>query len=462
MRFQSHLLVCLVVGTASIFGASAVAVRRDSMPPAPGEDLMTILSHGAKDVSLGDPRLSSTLGSIVSNLTAIDPSTSSKDISLQTTQHKLDAIFAKGPWDVITAANAITAAGLIPTDILSLLNGYLNSSLNSAHNVNPAPPNLNIYPRKAAGDAPYSVAENDLRSAIHIPSSFSYGKNGKKPLILVPGTACPAGTTFSFNFARFSAAAPNADVVWINIPRASLNDAQLNAEYVAYAIHYIAGLSSSHVAALGWSQGNLNIQWALKYWPSTRAVVDDFIAMSPDFHGTVVRDLACPLLGTLACTPSLWQQGWDTEFIQTIRKDAGNSAYVPTTTIYSTFDEIVEPMSGPNASAILDSSRGVNVTNNHLQTICPFKTAGGVYTHEGVLYNPLAWQLAADAFNHDGPGQIERLDLDSVCAQALAPGLGVADVLGTHGVLLVAAANLLAYMPKTSKEPNIVGYAMGL
>jgi hypothetical protein len=63
------------------------------------------------------------------------------------------------------------------------------------------------------------------------------------------------------------------------------------------------------------------------------------------------------------CTPSLWQQGWDTEYIRTLRCDSGDSAYVPTTTVYSTFDEIVQPMSGPNASAILGDMCRVGVTN---------------------------------------------------------------------------------------------------
>ncbi|KAL4889261.1 hypothetical protein BDV59DRAFT_205387 [Aspergillus ambiguus] len=458
MRLLFPIPAYLAVGALWISRACAAAIPRDSTSPV---DLLSILSNSANDPSLGDANLSSALSFIVSNLTDADSSRSPADLSVQSTLKKIDATFAKRPRDIISAAKAITAAGLIPPDILALLNGYQNQGLNSIHNKNPAPSGLNIYPTKATGDAPYSIPEDDLRAAIHIPSSFSYGRNGKKPLILVPGTACPAGTTFHFNFAKFASTVPNADVVWINIPGASLNDAQINAEYAAYAINYISALSNSHVAALGWSQGNLNIQWALKYWPSTRGVLDDFIAMSPDFHGTIVRDVACPLLGTLICTPSLWQQGWSTEFVHTIRRDGGDSAYVPTTTIYSTFDEIVEPMSGPHASALLGDSRGVGVTNNHIQTICPLKAAGGIYTHEGLLYNPLAWKLAADAFNNPGPGQIQRLDLDSVCAEALAPPLDLSDVVGTHGVLLVAVAELLAYLPKTTKEPLIAGYASG-
>lgn len=459
MRSTFLFTLCLGRNALSISGEFSAAVRRSEPSPASGADLITILSNGASVASRDDERYSSAAASIVSSLTENRGVISPEAESVQSMWGKMQAAFVAKYSDLFSAARAIAASGLVPSDILSFLNDYLKSDLNSVHNDNPPLTNADIYPSKAIGDAPFSVPEEDLRAAIHIPSAFSYGKNGKKPLILVPGTAIPAGTTFYFNFAHFANAAPHADIVWVNIPRASLSDAQVNAEYVAYVINYISSISQSNVATLGWSQGSLNVQWALKYWPSTRLVVDDFIAVSPDFHGTVVRELACPLLEALICTPSLWQQGWKTEFIHTIRNHGGDSAYVPTTTIYSSFDEIVQPMSGKHASAIMLDSRNVGVTNNHIQEICPKKPAGGLYTHEGLLYNPLAWKLAADAFNNDGPGQVARIDTHAVCSELVAPQLGPKEMLGTHGILLVAVAELLSYLPKTTGEPEIVGYA---
>lgn len=353
----------------------------------------------------------------------------------------------------------LLTGGVIPLNLVSLLDGYADLRLNSPHNKNPDPPR-SLYPSEAP-DAPYSVPEATLRAAIHIPDSFSYGKNGKKPVVMVPGTGAPSGSTYHFTFGRLGDdALPSADPVWLNIPGLTLGDAQKNAEYVAYAIHYISAVSAdSHVAAISWSQGGLDTQWALKYWPSTRDLVDDFIPMSPDFHGTAIREVLCPLLNPLVCDPSIWQQGWDTEFIHTLRADDGDSAYVPTTSVYSTFDEIVEPQSGPDASAILADSRGVGVSNNHLQSLCPGQVAGGVYTHEGVLYNAVAWALAVDALSHDGPGDPKRIDLDRVCALPVAPQLRVDDVLGTEGILLIALVNFLTYLPKVPGEPPIAAYA---
>jgi hypothetical protein len=117
-------------------------------------------------------------------------------------------------------------------------------------------------------------------------------------------------------------------------------------------------------------------------------------------------------------------------------------------------------MSGANASAILDDAHGVGVSNNHLQTVCALQPGGGVYLHEGTLYNPLTWALAADALRHKGPGDIRRIDTEKVCAGLIAPQLGAGDLLGSEGLLLIAVAEILAYSPKAFEEPVIASYAV--
>lgn len=104
-------------------------------------------------------------------------------------------------------------------------------------------------------------------------------------------------------------------------------------------------------------------------------------------------------------------------------------------------------MSGPNASALLGDARGVGVTSVHLQTVCAGQPAGGFYTHEGVLYNPLAWAVAIDAIKHDGPASLSRLNLARVCGQTLTPELELQDLFGTEGLMLIAAAELVFYRP---------------
>ncbi|KAJ5677346.1 uncharacterized protein N7477_002979 [Penicillium maclennaniae] len=423
-----------LISVGLIYGAIPLARVLAQTSPVAGISLLNTLSN------LANEHESSVLSDLVSNLQQIGsiPPPNTPEEALLALQH----------------SSGLSTGFSSVVDIAQ--DGYTDSELNSLDNRNPNP-NDEIYP-KSKDDAPYSLSEATLRSAIYMPESFGCGRNGKTPVILIPGTAIPSGTTWYYSFSKLGNST-NADVVWVNMPRASLNDAQVNAEYVAYAINYISSLCSKPTALISWSQGGLNTQWALKYWPSTRPALQDFIAMSPDFHGTVVEAAICPALTYVACTPSILQQAWTSQLIQTLRSSSGDSAYVPTTIIYSSFDEIVEPMSGPNASAILSDARNVGVTHAHLQRICPTSPQGGFYTHEGVLYNPLAWALAIDAITHPGPGSLTRLDLKQVCGMALAPELDLTDLLGTEGLLLIAAAELGTYEPQAAREPAIAGYA---
>jgi hypothetical protein len=46
--------------------------------------------------------------------------------------------------------------------------------------------------------------------------------------------------------------------------------------------------NNQNVSVITWSQVSLNMQWAMKYWPSTRAVVSNFVPVSPDLKGSTV------------------------------------------------------------------------------------------------------------------------------------------------------------------------------
>jgi pimeloyl-ACP methyl ester carboxylesterase len=322
---------------------------------------------------------------------------------------------------------------------------------------NPDPP-ISVYP-KASCDAPYSVPEDELRAAIYIPDTFTYGE--KTPVILLPGTGTMGYTSFAGNFIPLLTQSDWADPVWVNVPGKLLEDVQVNAEYAAYALNYIAALTGGNVTVLGWSQGNIDAQWAFKYWPSTRRVTSDHVAISADYRGTVLFDVVEPL--GLLNTPSTVQQGSDTDLIGTLRSNGGDSGYVPTTSIYSGFfDEVVQPMTGTEASAYLLDARNVGVTNAEVQKVCPGQPAGTLYTHEGVLYNPLAFALAKDAITHDGPGDISRLDLASVCSTYLTPGLGLDEFLVTENSILMGGLAMLLYQPKPFEEPLIKAYTAEL
>ncbi|KAJ5787361.1 hypothetical protein N7457_002351 [Penicillium paradoxum] len=406
-----------------------------------GKDISQDLTHletKISDITTGKIKPISTIEEGLSTLSLI-PNHTNKTIL----QHAIDTV----------------SLGLVPTNIIDILNGITNQKINSITNNNPKDPNPPIHPTKSPNDAPYDIPEATLRSAIYIPPTFSYGQKDKIPVLLVPGTADPAGSTYYFNYAKLFTANPHTDPVWVNVPGNSLGDIQTNAEYVAYAINYISTLSRRSIGVLTWSQGSLDVQWALKYWPSTRGAVSDFMAVSADFHGTLVGTL-CGLAEWL-CAPSVRQQGYASRFIRALRGSGGDSAFVPTTSVYSGVDVVVEPQSGWWASAALGDGRGVGVSNVQVQVACAGRAAGGSYSHSAMLVNPLAYALFVDALAHDGPGRLERTDLDAVCGGLLAPGLDLEDFLGMEAVSnVVGTLDVLLYGFNGSGEPPLRDYAL--
>jgi len=367
--------------------------------------------------------------------------------------------------DFYVAVATQVANGLILDGTLkTVLTGGLTVGENSADNTNPPPP-TSIFPKKDQSDAPYTLAEEELRKAIFLPSGFSYG--AKSPVLFVQGTGGYAGTTYASNLRKLLTDKPYADPVWVNIPNAMLSDAQTSAEYVAYAIHYLSAVSqnSEKISVISWSQGAPVTQWALKYWPSTRRVVKNFFPISADFKGTTLANVLClspdSQVGQPLCAPSVVQQEATSKFIAALQRDDGGSAYVPTTSFYSSlYDEVVQPQSGTGASGFLGDVRGVGVANVEVQTVCAGQLAGSVFGHAEVLFNPLTHALIVDALTHDGPGNPERIDLKSVCSLYAADGLDLDDAIATIGLIPVAGLLILASSERTATEPPLRAYAL--
>ena len=331
-------------------------------------------------------------------------------------------------------------------------------NINNHENRNPDPP-VSIYPSLLPGDAVYSLREEDLRSAIFMPTDFKFGNNGKTPVILVPGTGSYGGEAFEHNFAKLLKNSSFADPVWLNVPGRMCDASTKNAEHVAYAINYIATKSNRPVTVIAWSQGNLSTQWSLKYWPSTRKQVNNFICLSADFRGTINAWGLCPVPGTVPGTPAVWAQTRNSKFIATLRSNGGDSAYVPTTSIYSQTDEVVQPQFGSLASALMKDERQVGVMNCEVQVHGRFMPAGLAYSHEGIMYHPLAWALTEDAIINGGPGKLDRLNLRSICMHRKAPGLSLLDATQTQALSAWCLKSILTFTPKPWREPELPLFA---
>lgn len=319
-----------------------------------------------------------------------------------------------------------------------------SAGINSYTNENPAPPKQ-IYPHATTQDPRFTVSETDLRAAIYIPSTFD-ASDASNPTLLVPGTGSWGGIDYNGNIAKVLANGSIAQAVWLNVPFALLQDIQINSEYVTYATNYLNAITGKKVNVIAWSQGNLAVQWTLKYFPSTRQTTRQFIAISPDFHGTVLAKLLDLGAGLIPQAASVLQQEYTSRFVAKLRQTDGDSAYVPTTTFYSIYDEVVQPQFDPIASAFINDVRGVGVINNQIQQVCKHTPAGSIGNHESLLYNKLVVSLILETLQRGRPVNPSEIDLKSACSQAVYPGLDLIDIVQTEATVPLFIINDLEFV----------------
>ncbi|KAK7186812.1 Lipase B [Paraphaeosphaeria sporulosa] len=263
-------------------------------------------------------------------------------------------------------------ARYVQTSINYTLNGEGSQGINSFTNINSAPPRT-IYPRAEQMDAKFSVSELALRSAIFIPSTFQ-AANAPSPVLLVPGTATMGGVNFDGNFAKILQADPSNG-----------------------------------------QPGNLDTQWALKYFPSTRVSVKQLISISPDFHGTILANLIdIPTdVGQSRCRRRYYNRSMT---VATWRNFARTAETRPTSQLRPStfFDNIVQP------------------------------------------------QQALEALRKARAVPASEIDFATVCQQAVYPWLELTDVLETEPLIPLAAINILEYVGAAKgslEEPSLRSYA---
>ena len=315
-----------------------------------------------------------------------------------------------------------------------------------------------------AGASPYapldrpgprlSVPVPTLKAALHCSGDLRHATVA--PVLLSPGTSATPEQNFSWNYERAFTAQkrPWCDVT---MPAHTLNDIQVAGEYLVYAIRTMHATSGRRIAILGHSQGGMSMRWALRFWPDTRAMVDDVIGMAPTNHGTSAGG-SC----SSSCPPANWQQDAGSLFIKALNSGTETFAGISYTNVFTHTDEEVKPSdSAATASSALHTGKG-RITNVATQDLCPADT----YEHNLMgTVDPVVYGLALDALTHPGPAVPSRVPT-SVCTEVYQPGIDPANPQNYLQPAMLAPAFVSILVPgynvsgadEVSKEPALKCY----
>ncbi len=293
---------------------------------------------------------------------------------------------------------------------------------------------------------PLSVPTATLQAALSCDGSL--GGSAREPILLVPGTTLNPQSDFSWNWER-ALKAMDWPYCTIDLPGNAMGDIQTAGEYVVYAIRTMHSAYGGKIDVVGHSQGGMVPRWALRFWPDTRAMVDDLVGLSPSNHGTLDADAIC----LLTCAPAIWQQRSDAAFIAALNSDQETFPGVSYTDVYTDTDEVVVPNFGPAASSSLHGGGGA-ITNVAIQQVCP----ADVTEHIGIgTYDNTAFQIALDALTHPGAAEPARVSR-SVCTQLLMPGVDPSAFAANYASTLESISTTLATYPHTPSEPPLRCY----
>jgi hypothetical protein len=281
-------------------------------------------------------------------------------------------------------------------------------------------------------------------------------------VLLSPGTATTAVESFGWNW---EPALDQLDIPWcaMDLPEQALGPIDVAAQYIVSAIRTVSARSGRKVDILGWSQGGMSMRWSLRFWPDTRDLVDDVIGFAGSNHGTARGSTSqCAQTG---CRAAVFQQASDSEFVKALNSTTETFAGISYTNIYSKFDEVVVPNSGPdNCVSCLTTGDGA-IATVQTQELCPLD----ISDHVLIGISPATYALVVDALTHDGPAVLSRVPRAS-CNKLVMPGVTdpaaanalVPSLYGAVGTLALAPGplpNPIVKAPVLYAEPAVPCYA---
>ncbi|MCW2786544.1 MAG: lipase [Marmoricola sp.] len=277
-----------------------------------------------------------------------------------------------------------------------------------------------------------------------------------EPVLLNPATGVTPVQNYSWNYERAFDAQGRA---WctVTMPFHTLGDIQTAGEYLVYAIRTMHARAGRRIAVMGHSQGGMSMRWALRFWPDTRAMVDDVIGMAGSNHGST----ALSLVKGVKLPPASLQQGAGSNFIKALNSGAETFRGISYTEIFSHTDEVVQPNQEHNSSSSLHTGAGM-ITNVSTQSICRLDVDEHLLV--GTI-DPTTYALVMDALTHPGPAKPSRIGHAS-CTQVYQPGvdptnvqtyLQILEAVPGLGAVEVPGVNVVG-APEVSAEPALKCY----
>jgi triacylglycerol esterase/lipase EstA (alpha/beta hydrolase family) len=284
--------------------------------------------------------------------------------------------------------------------------------------------------------------------SVALQCSGSLGGAAHSPVLLIPGTTLNPNVEYSWSWEPAL-----RKLGWpfcaLTLPGNAMADIQDAAEYVVYAIRSMAHAAGKRIDVLGHSQGGMIGRWALRFWPDTRALVDDLVGLAPSNHGTLQAIGAC----SFGCAPAFWQQRTNAAFIAALNSAQETFPGISYTDVYTHLDEVVTPNLNDAGSSSLHGGGG-QITNVAVQDACPASSADHLAVGS---YDPVAYALAIDALSHPGPAVPSRVS-PLVCTQTLQPGVDPATFPSSQANELAFITNVTASYPRTPSEPPLRCY----
>ena len=291
-----------------------------------------------------------------------------------------------------------------------------------------------------------SVPVTELNAALGCSEQRLEGAT-RAPVLLVQGTGATAKDNWSWTY---EPALTRRGIPWchVDLPEQATQDVQRSGEFIVHAIRTMHARSGRRIAIFGHSQGGMVPRWALRFWPDTRAMVDDLVGFAPSNHGTT-EARECDDGG---CSAASTQQSDRSNFMKALNSFAETWAGISYTSVYTRLDQTVRPNAdAETGSSSLRTGAGRR-TNVAIQDVCP--NAKSEHLMIGTV-DPIAFALAMDAIAHDGPAVPGNVP-PTVCAEVFHEGVDPVTGPASAGA---AAASFARYEPKTvDREPALRCY----